>query len=561
MTPARRLGILVLAAWLAAPAPVFAQGRGQSGMPPGPGNPFAALQQQIDALAQRLDALERGTPVALTVACPGQTIGDALASAPAGAPLTLTVSGVCTENVVVMRDDVAMLGAGAGATVVAADASLPAILLEGARRVTLDRVSTSGGAGGVVGVRGAVFTLSNASVTGATRFGVLASFGSTGTAANVLVSGIVGEGVIAANDSVLAVVDSTVENNTGSGMVASRGSHLRVGQDLTGALVARPVTVQNNGASGIQIADSSAGIVVATTVQGHPNGTGIGVSGSSAARIGAVPGLVAPNTITNSRTGISVFQSSQAFIQGNTISVSVNGIALTGAASATILGNAISASSDKGITLSETSTARIGVADNGVTVLGNTVQTSVRDGIGVFTGSSAVLAGNTVTTSGRFGVNVDRATARMVGQNWITGNSGHGVYVANSGSLFQGQGDFAVASSFDRVESNGQHGINAFNGASVYLSNARLAGNAGRGLSLFLGSSAWVTNLTVMANTQVGVGVAGASLFATAAPPANLVVTANGTGGLVCFDGTSRAAGDFSGISGNGGPQVSCSGF
>ena len=42
---------------------------------------------------------------------------------------------------------------------------------------------------------------------------------------------------------------------------------------------------------------------------------------------------------------------------------------------------------------------------------------------------------------------------------------------------------------------------------------------------------------------------------------AGLVVTGNGTGGLICFDGSSRFSGDFSGISNNGGTQVGCSGF
>lgn len=535
LTRCLAIGLLVLAA---TSLPALAQNRGSSGLPPGPGNPIADLYRRISDLAERLSALEAASqPLSLTVNCPGQTIGDALASAPAGAPLTIAVSGTCTENVVVMRDDVAILGAGAGATVVAADASRPAILLDGARRVTLDKVSTSGGASGVVGIRGAVFTVSNANVSGAT-----------------------GHGVVVADNSVLAVLDSTVENNTGYGMVAARASHLRVGQDLSGTLVGRPVTVQNNGAGGIQIADSSTGIVIATTVQNHPNGNGIGVSGSSAARIGAVTGLVAPNTITGNRNGVAVYQASQAFIQGNTISGSTTGVSL-GSAAATIIGNTISGSSNVGISVSETSTARIGIADDSVTVLGNTIEGSARDGIGIYNGSSAVLAGNTVTTSGRFGVNVTRSTARMVGRNVITGSTGHGVIVVDSSSLFQGQGDFAVPDSFDRIEGNGGHGISVFNTSSANLSNVRISSNMGRGIDLSLGSSARVTNTTVVSNAREGVGVAGASLFSTAPAPANLVVTGNGTGGLICFDGSSRASGDFSGISGNGGSQVSCSGF
>jgi hypothetical protein len=46
---------------------VLAQGRGQSGLPAGPGNPFASLQQQIDALSARLATLEGGSGSQSTV--------------------------------------------------------------------------------------------------------------------------------------------------------------------------------------------------------------------------------------------------------------------------------------------------------------------------------------------------------------------------------------------------------------------------------------------------------------------------------------------------------------
>lgn len=47
----------VLAVSVVAPM-AFAASRGNSGLPPGPGNPLAALQQQINALNQRVGALE-----------------------------------------------------------------------------------------------------------------------------------------------------------------------------------------------------------------------------------------------------------------------------------------------------------------------------------------------------------------------------------------------------------------------------------------------------------------------------------------------------------------------
>jgi hypothetical protein len=57
---ARALAI-VAALVLASQGAALAQGRGQSGLPPGPGNPFASLQQQIDALSARVAELEAGS--------------------------------------------------------------------------------------------------------------------------------------------------------------------------------------------------------------------------------------------------------------------------------------------------------------------------------------------------------------------------------------------------------------------------------------------------------------------------------------------------------------------
>ena len=54
----RQLYLVVLAGFLAAGfAGVSAQQRGNSGLPPGPGNPLAALQAQIDALTQQVATL------------------------------------------------------------------------------------------------------------------------------------------------------------------------------------------------------------------------------------------------------------------------------------------------------------------------------------------------------------------------------------------------------------------------------------------------------------------------------------------------------------------------
>lgn len=101
-------------------------------------------------------------PNTVNVDCSKETIADALTKKNPDEPLEVIVSGTCTENVLLIRDDVTLraLAPGSGA-VNAANAGAATILIDGARRVRLDNLTISGGAGGIVGRRGASFDVTN----------------------------------------------------------------------------------------------------------------------------------------------------------------------------------------------------------------------------------------------------------------------------------------------------------------------------------------------------------------------------------------------------------------
>src|SRR5262249_20805605 len=127
-------------------------------------------------------------------------------------------------------------------------------------------------------------------------------------------------GAIAVNNAALVMTNSTVNGNTGTGVGATRTAYLRLGQDLAGNPVAKPVAVSENGSTGVSITDSSSATIVGNDI--HHNGSnGVLFLRGSAGTVGTGSnGLVAANTIhDNATNGISVYQSSAALIQGNTI--------------------------------------------------------------------------------------------------------------------------------------------------------------------------------------------------------------------------------------------------
>jgi hypothetical protein len=122
------------------------------------------------------------SPLVVAVNCTaGQKISDALNQTP-GRPLTINVTGPCTENVTITRDDVTLQGAVANTLITAANSAASTVAITGGRRITLARLDLRGGTNGVNGARGADFELRDCTARNNSVRGVIVSNHSTATA-------------------------------------------------------------------------------------------------------------------------------------------------------------------------------------------------------------------------------------------------------------------------------------------------------------------------------------------------------------------------------------------
>ena len=433
----------------------------------------------------------------------GQTIKQALSLSGGGSSgpkqLVITVSGNCNENVVINRDDVTINTNGiASATITAPDAGQAVITLDGARRIVIDGVVANGitvvgGTFGLAATRGSTAILANCDVSAATNSAVNSSYSSTLEVDRCVVHNS-NRGIVAGNGGQVAVTNSTVRDNTNEGILAVRVAYVRVGQDRAGNVVARPVTVNNNGTQGISVFDSSAATIVATTVTNNA-GNGVLFERGSAGTVGTGSnGLVASNTVQNNAltgtgSGISIYKASSVLVQGNTINSNGRGIFVGSASSATIIGNTIQSNIGRGVQVAETSSARIGLVDAATTTAANTISGNGSDGIGVFDGGEAVVHGNTISSNGGNGINMNLSTMNLVGGNTVSSNTSHGIFVGAS-RLFQGPGTFGTLPNLvDVSQNNGLAGLFLFNNSSADLYRITLTGNARQGIGASLNST------------------------------------------------------------------------
>jgi len=537
---------------------------------------------------------------AVTVNCSaGQTITQALALSGGGAgpkQLVITVSGNCNENVVIARDDVTINTNGVvPATITAQNAGLPTIQLDGARRIVIDGVMANGitiigGLHGLSATRGATASLARCDVSGATSSvsnGVLASNDSTLEIDNCVIHDN-NRGAAVSNNATLFVTNSTVRNNANEGLLATRGGYLRAGQDRGGSVVARPVTVNNNGTQGISILDSSSATIVASNI--HHNGSngvlfqrgGVGLVGVG------VNGLVSPNTIVdNTATGVTIYMSSAALVQGNTLDRNSRGV-FVGTSSATIIGNSIQNNVGQGngqgfgIEVTEKGSARIGIVDGASSTSANIISGNANSGIGIFNGGEGVVAGNTISSNGGHGIGMNMGTLNLVGGNTISSNAFHGISVGAS-RLFQGPGTFGtLPDTADVSQNNGQAGLFLFNNASAELYRISLTNNARQGIGASLNSTinlhvydaARPNNLISIVNNGIanvvnnndGIALFSASMLISPqnpGGPGQVFITGHPGWGVNCFGTTTKAAAgmDQTGISGNTLGTFNCGGF
>jgi len=356
----------------------------------------------------------------------GRQLGEALDRRDdADRGLTVVVTGTCTENVTIERDDVVLRADPSGATISAPDASRPAIRVDGARRVALEGLVVQGG-----------------------RDGVLFTDAATGT---------------------LRVV--TVRNAAHDGVSIERGSNVAVDASL----------FESNGRAGMSVDASHATITGSTSRYNSYYGVFL-LMGASAV-LGAhndAGDVCCGNTIVNNRSdGVLVTQESVADLFGNDIEnngAAVNRFGVLASTGGTVWlrgGNVIS--HNGGAAGGGGAYVRGGIlrAGGGDVPLNPPTNDITANRSGILTGESAFVELKDANVSGNSftGILLDHGTRARLEANTISSNGGHGLFVSrNSSASFLGAGN--------TVSGNGAFGLYCADGESSFSGNTiGVAGN------------------------------------------------------------------------------------
>lgn len=326
--------------------------------------------------------------------------------------LVVAVSGTCNENVVIERDDVTIRAQSTGGGVSGADPAKSAILINGARRVTLEGLSVVGGLHGVHVTGGAAATIRSSTVGTAARVGVLVDSGASAVIDGSTIDNN-GETGVAAVGAGVTITDSIVRLNRLYGVSASRTGLAILGKIDGAGNICCGNTIEDNTFDGVLVADSAVAYLFSNKIL--RNGTG------------------------NGRWGILAVRQSSVVLRGGNL-VSNNGSATGGG----------------GGVFARQSTINTGPGDTPVIPSTNEISGN-RNGILAEHNSSLDLRGGlSVTGNTVNGVSLTYGTLlRTQGSN-ISGNTFNGIQATRSSSVefLSGPG-----TTINVVSGNGQSGL------------------------------------------------------------------------------------------------------
>lgn len=192
-------------------------------------------------------ALAKGSLTGVTVDCgAGESINDAINAAPVGRRLTVTITGACTENVVIERNFVTLDGGGAATLTGITPNPHPGnavVYLDGARSIEIDGLGIAGAAGDTTGMHG-VF---------------LSMISSARIREGSVVENHNGNGILMEARSQLDLINSTVRNNALIGVYARNGSNVGFAS----------AQVTGNLRAGVFLHRQSSGTFNATSIEGN----------------------------------------------------------------------------------------------------------------------------------------------------------------------------------------------------------------------------------------------------------------------------------------------------
>jgi len=195
-----------------------------------------------------------------TVECAtGRTITEALAAGDSRKPLVITVNGTCNEFVVITRDDVTLEGDSiSGGTVNGPNGNGYPIRVA-ANRVTIDRLTVTGGLDGILVLHAANAVINNSVIQNTSRDGIHI-IDSHARIVSCTIQNAGGHGVNVQNTGV-QVNNTQILDNSGSGIYSR----------LNSALNANGNTIRSNGGSGVYLYMGSSAFFNSNTISN--NGT------------------------------------------------------------------------------------------------------------------------------------------------------------------------------------------------------------------------------------------------------------------------------------------------
>jgi parallel beta-helix repeat protein len=197
----------------------------------------------------------------------GETIAAAVAVAKAGD--TLTIRGVCKENVII-------------------PAEVTRITLNGHGLASISHptgITTPGPSAHVVYIRGRGITVTGFRIHGGAD-GIHLSGPAHAVIHGNVISGNRGRGVHVDKGSVAQIYDNVIERNEGGGIHITESSMARIGFFIPPQPQLQPNEIRNNGRYGILVDRGSTARVVGNRIEGN-NGSGVVVDRASEADVAA----------------------------------------------------------------------------------------------------------------------------------------------------------------------------------------------------------------------------------------------------------------------------------
>ncbi len=373
----------------------------------------------------------------------GQSIGKALEGGDEGQPLVVVVQGICSENVLIDRDDVTLQGNSSGDGVTGLDPTKDTILVDGARRVIIENLTVGGGRNGITFLQGARGTVDNCTIQNTGGHGIRIEGGSATVinstisfnfAAGIMLEGG-GNGRIGLTDS-NQYAGNTISANGGDGIHLQYGATASIGGNTITGNGTDPNTLIDR--SGIALYHASVVIVGNNMITGN-QGAGI-IARSSSLRIGDVSfnlptaNTISGNGVATSEGGVLAFVGTGLDIRYATISGNT-GEGVTGVGSSLrIRDSVISGNAGQGVQ------AFLGTALDlrNTTVTGNTGRTGA-PGVGVILTTRSVgrIRGSTILNNTDDGIRIVLGSAIFfVAPVTVTGNGGFGLQCGDPESSF-----------------------------------------------------------------------------------------------------------------------------